>query len=410
MITSSILLISACSSESDNSADDENTIKYAYWDKKQEDLMEDLVEDFNEENPDINVELELTPFDQYFTKLDAAASGGSLPDVFWMNGPNIAKYANNDMIEPIDDYISEDDVDLDNYPDGLKEIYQIDDETYALPKDYDSIALWYNKELFDDADVDYPDESWDWEDMIDAAEKITDESEDIYGIAASIKDSQATFLNTILMNDGYILSDDKEEAGFDDPNTKEGLQKYYDLIDKYDVSPTHEQMETTEADEMFESGSAAMIFQGSYMIPEFKENDYTKENADVAVLPKMEKRTAVIHGLGNVISKESDNKDASWKFVEYLSSEEAAEIQAEHGIIPAYEGAEDAWLDSADFNLQAFLDMADASEPLPVSENTEKWNEIMENTLAEAWSGESSIDKTSEKIDEEIEKILSKEN
>src|SRR5699024_11858379 len=95
-------------------------------------------------------------------------------------------------------------------------------------------------------------------------------------------------------------------------------------------------------------------------IPEFKKNDYTKENADVAVLPKMKKRSGVIHGLGNVIAENSEQKEASWKFVKYLSSEKAAYIQAEHGIIPAYEGAEEAWLDEApEFNLQAFLDMAE---------------------------------------------------
>lgn len=404
------IVVTACSSGDKEDADGKTTITYAYWDKKQEDLMEDLVENFNKDNPDINVELELTPFDQYFTKLDAAATGDSLPDVFWMNGPNIDKYAENDMIEPINDNIEEDDIDLDNYPDGLKEIYQHENETYALPKDYDTIGLWYNKELFDEADVDYPDESWEWEDMVDAAKEITDESEDVYGFAASIKDSQATFLNTILENDGYILSDDKTEAGFDDPNTIEGLQKYYDLIDKHEVSPTHAQMETTKADEMFESGRVAMIFQGSYMIPEFKKNDYTQENADVAVLPKMKKRSGVIHGLGNVVAKNSDKKEAAWDFVKYLSSEEAADIQAEHGIIPAYEGAEEDWLDQApEFNLQAFLDMAEESEPLPVSVETQEWTEVMENTLAEGWSGESSIEDTSKSIDEKIEEILEKE-
>lgn len=138
MIFGLLLLIvsAACSSGEEASSDGKTTIKFGYWDKKQENLMKELVENFNKQHPDIHVKLELTPYDQYFTKLDAAASGGSLPDVFWMNGPNFVKYAANGMIEPIDDYISEDDVDLSPYPEGLLGLYQYDEKTFALPKDY----------------------------------------------------------------------------------------------------------------------------------------------------------------------------------------------------------------------------------------------------------------------------------
>lgn len=182
------------------------------------------------------------------------------------------------------------------------------------------------------------------------------------------------------------------------------------MIDKYKVSPTHAQTETTDANAMFESGKVAMIFQASYMIPEFKENEYTKENADVAVLPKMKKRSNVIHGLGNVIAANSKNKEAAWKFVKYLSSKEAAEIQADSGIIPAYEGTQDAWVEATpEFNLQAFLDMADLSEPYPVSEDTAKWLKEIQDNLAKAWSGQISIDEACNIIDKNVEKVLADE-
>lgn len=405
-----LIVVTGCSSEEGTSADGKTTIRYGYWDKKQQDMMESLIEEFNKDNPNIKVELELTPYDQYFTKLNASASGKNLPDVFWMNGPNFVKYAANDMIEPIDKNISDDNLDLSPYPEGLLGLYQYEEKTYALPKDYDSIGLWYNKELFDGAGVSYPDESWNWDDLVDAAKKLTDKDNGVYGIAAFIQDSQATYFNTILANDGYIISKDKSEAGFDDPNTIEGIQKYHDLIHKYEVSPTHAQMETTEATSMFESGKVAMIFEASYMIPEFKSNEYTNENADVAVLPKMKKRSNVIHGLGNVIASNSKNKEAAWKLVEFLSSEKAARIQADAGIIPAYEGTQQAWLESApNFNLQAFLDMADVSEPYPVSKDTSKWSTIVQDNLAKAWSGQMTVDEACKIIDEEVEKVLAEE-
>lgn len=406
-----LVILAACSSgSSGSSSKDGNTIKYAFWDKNQEKMLKALVEEFNKENPEVNVKLELTPYDQYFTKLDAAASGGGLPDVFWMNGPNFVKYAANDMIEPIDDSISDDNLDLSPYPEGLLGLYQYDEKTYALPKDYDTVGLWYNKKLFDEAGVDYPDDSWKWDDLVKAAKELTNIDEDIYGIAAFTQDEQATYFNTIFANDGYIISEDKKEAGFDDPNTIEGLQKYHDLIHKHKVSPTHAQMETTKATSMFESGKVAMIFEASYMIPQFKENEYTNENADVAVLPEMSKRSNVIHGLGNVIAANSKNKEAAWEFVKFLSSEKAAKIQAKNGIIPAYEGTQDAWVESTpNFNLQAFLDMAEVAEPYPVSKDTSKWSVIIQENIAKAWADQLTVEEASKIIDEEMEEVLANE-
>ncbi|MEC5423444.1 sugar ABC transporter substrate-binding protein [Virgibacillus sp. C22-A2] len=406
-----MVMLAACSSDEEGaSGDEETTIKYAYWDKNQEDMLKDLVEEFNKDNPTIEITLELTPYDQYFTKLDAAASGGGLPDVFWMNGPNFVKYASNDMLESIDESISEDDLDTSPYPDGLLGLYQYEDKTYALPKDYDTIGLWYNKELFDEAGLDYPDESWDWEDLVSAAESLTNPEDETYGIAAFIQDSQATYFNTILAADGYIISKDKTQSGFDDPNTIEGIQKYHDLIHKHEVSPTHVQMETTNATSMFESGKVAMMFQASYMIPQFKANEYTNENVDVAVLPTIKKRSNVIHGLGNVIASNSENKDGAWEFVKFLSSEKAATIQAEAGIIPAYEGTQQSWVEATpNFNLQAFLDMAEVSEPYPVSKDTSKWATIIQDNLAKAWAGQLTVEEASEIINKEMEEILASE-
>lgn len=406
-----VFTLGACSSNDEGaSADGKATIKYAYWDKNQEDMLKDIVKAFNKDYPNIQVKLELTPYDQYFTKLDAAATGGSLPDVFWMNGPNFVKYASNEMLEPINNRIKDDELDLSPYPKGLLGLYQYEDKTYALPKDYDTVGLWYNKKLFDEAGIDYPNEAWKWDDLVEAAKALTNPDKDIYGIAAFIQDAQASYFNTILANGGYIISEDKTESGFDDPNTIDGIQKYYDLIHKHKVSPTHAQMETTDATSMFESGKVAMMFQASYMIPQFKANEYTNEHADVALLPEMQKRSNVIHGLGNVIAKNSENKDAAWKFVTFLSSEKAAVMQAESGIIPAYEGTQDAWTKSTpNFNLQVFLDMAEVAEPYPVSKDTSKWSTIIQDNLTKAWSGQITVEEASEKIDKQMEEVLASE-
>lgn len=396
----------ACSSNDNGKTE----IKYGYWDEKQTDFLEEIVEAFNEEHPDIEVKLEITPFGEYFTKLDAAAQGGGLPDVFWMNGPNFTKYAANDMLAPITENIEDDNIDVSPFPDALLELYEYEGDQYALPKDFDTTALWYNKQLFDDAGVDYPDDSWEWDDLVNAAKELTNPEEDVYGIGAYMQDNQASFWNIIFANDGYIISDDQTKSGFDDPNTIEALEMYHDLIHKHEVSPTHAQMENTDATEMFESGKIAMMYNASYYVPEFKDHDFLKENADVAPLPTLKKKSNVIHGLGNVISANSEHKEEAWEFVKFLASEKAQNIQAEGGLISAYEGTQDAWLESApNFDLEVFLDAADYAEPYPISEDVEKWEAIMLEEIAKAWDGQITVEEAAHNIAQEMDEILAQE-
>mgnify|MGYP001348811180 CR=1 FL=1 len=401
-----IFVLGACSDKSDG----KTKISYAYWDDKQTGFLEKTIEAFNEEHPDIEIVLEITPYAEYFTKLDAAATGGGLPDVFWMNGPNLIKYASNGKLEPLTDFIKEDGLDLSPYPKALVDLYNYDGDQFALPKDFDTNALWYNKEMFDEAGVAYPDETWEWDDLVEAAKKITDPEKDVYGIVSYIQSGQASYWNLIFSNDGYVISEDKKKSGFDDPNTIEALQLYHDLIHVHGVSPTHAQVENSSAVELFQSGKVAMLIMASYYTPMFKEHDYLKDVADVAPLPKMKKRSNVIHGLGNAISADTKEKEAAWEFVKFLASKEAQLIQAEGGLISTYEGTQDAWLKSApQFNLEVFLEAAEYAEPYPISKDVGAWHSIMQQEIAKAWDGQITVEEAAKKIAEEMNAILADE-
>src|SRR5205823_14916166 len=105
--------------------------------------------EFKKTHPNINVQVQVTPFAQYWTKLETAATGGSAADIFWMNGTNIIKYASNNILLQLDDKIQADKVDLNSYPAALVKLYTFSGKHYALPKDFDTVGLWYNKKLFD---------------------------------------------------------------------------------------------------------------------------------------------------------------------------------------------------------------------------------------------------------------------
>ncbi|MEH7331117.1 sugar ABC transporter substrate-binding protein [Neobacillus drentensis] len=402
-----LLGLAGCSNSnttSGNGKDDKVEITYGFWDKKQVPAVEEIVKLFNEKYPNIKVKTELTPYGQYFQKLETAATGGALPDVMWMNGAHVEQYAEGKVILPISDLAKKDNFSLDNYPKSLIDLYTVDGKVYGIPKDFDTTGLWYNKKIFDEAGVPYPDETWDWNKLKEVAKKLTNKDKGIWGYAA-LMGNQGGYYDFIWQNGGYIISDDGKSVGFDQPEAIEAL-KYNISFIKEGLSPTQAQMTETAASELFSSGKIAMMFDGPWMVPEYKNNP----DLNVAVVPKGKQRAVAIHGLSNVIAANTKHKDAAWKFVQFLGSKEAAEIYAKTGtVIPAFNGTQDAWLQSVpNLNLKAFIDGVEYSRPLPSVKSTGEIWQYETDVLKKAWSEEESVEDAVKELTKKANEALSK--
>lgn len=404
-------LMAGCGGSSDKKEGDGGkvTLVYGVWDKNQEPVMQELAKKFEETHKNIEVKVQLTPYKQYWTKVETEAQGGNLPDVFWMNGPNIMKYADAGMLPPIDDKLKDSDLKVEDYPKSLIDLYNVGGKQYGIPKDWDTTAVWYNKEIFDKAKVPYPKADWTWDEMRETAKKLTDKSKGIYGVAAA-QDDQQGYYNTILQAGGSIISEDKKKSGYDQPGGVEGIQCWLDLI-KDGSSPTAEQMLENTPQDLFQSGKVAMVFQGSWMVPQFMKNDAIKDKIDIAPMPKIKKNAAVIHGLSNVIYAKTKHQKEAWELVKFLSSKDANEMVAKSGVvIPAYKPALDIFLKSySSVNLKAYTDSVEYSVMYPVSKNTSKWTTVQDDILKKVWAGQMSAEEGTKKIGEEMNKLLEQE-
>jgi multiple sugar transport system substrate-binding protein len=383
-------------------------LAYALWNKDQAPVMEQLATEFEKSHPEVDVQVQVTPFNEYFTKLQTAIGGGAGPDVFWLNAPNLALYAGQGAAHPLSERVEKDKVDLSVYPQSLVDLYTYEDKLYALPKDLDTIGLWYNKELFDAAKVDYPTDDWTWDDLRSAAKKLTDKEKGVYGITAALTDQQG-YYNTIAQAGGYVVSPDGNSSGYDDPKTIEGLKFWTDLIQD-GVSPTHQQMTDTEPKQLFQSGKVAMFYGGSWQAVSFKAAGEFANKIDVAPLPAGVKDTTIIHGLGNAINAKTKNEDQAWEFVKFLGSKQAADISAETGIvIPAYNGTQDAWLKGfPDYNLKIFLDAIPTATPFPVGRNEAEWQAVEKQKLPAAWTGAQPVDVVARDLAAAMDEVLAK--
>ena len=379
-------------SGTDSGKKEDVTITYAIWDSNQQKGLRKMADEFEAANPGIKINITVTGWADYWTALEAGATGGSLPDTFWMHSNNIYKYASNDMLLNLNDKIKNSKkIEMDKFPKGLTDIYNFKGNQFAIPKDYDTIGLWYNKKMFDAAGVAYPTDKWTWKDLYDAAKKLTKADGSQYGILAPLH-NQEGYYNFVYQNGGKIITADKK-SGYDDPKTIEAMKFYVGLV-KDGLSPK-EFGDAERATDM-QSGKCAMGFFGSWNLSGFTSNEYMAKNFDVAVLPASDNggKASIFNGLGNAIAKNTKHPEEAWKWVEYLSSKEGQTKQAELGVaISAYDGAADAWVNSnKTFNIKVFIDMVKYAQIRPYSNTTGVWEDKAYEALKGAFTGEKTVE------------------
>jgi multiple sugar transport system substrate-binding protein len=365
---------------------EEVTISYGFWDTAQEAAIDSQIEAFKAHFPKITVEKQIVPWADYWTKLQTGIAGGETFDVFWINSANLPVYASAGALLPIDSIIGGDGgVDLANFPTPIVDMYTWDGVHYGIPRDFDTIALFYNKDIFDAAGEAYPDDSWDWDKFHEVATKLTDSSKSIWG--GGLQTSwQENYYNFIFQNGGKLLSDDLKTCVVDSPEASEAFV-YLTGFFSEDLSPSIAvQQSNPVADTLFPAGQVAMMPGGS-----FRAGTYTAADANIAAapLPKGKEQACVTHGLSNVIWANAGHDGASLEFVKFLASQEAESILGESGAtIPAYAGLQQPWLDAnPDMNGQVFIDALTYAHRVPDPPTGFEWQVKLQEVVIDGFAG-----------------------
>ncbi|MFI7613696.1 ABC transporter substrate-binding protein [Nonomuraea terrae] len=400
------VLAAGCGSSGESAADGQVTITYAIWDKNDQPSTEKVIAAFQQANPGVTVKLELTPWEQYWTKLQTAASGGVTPDVFWMNSLNVRMYAKGGIIAPIDESK------VAGLPEAVVDGYRYDGKLYGLPHHVSIPALWYNKRLFDEAGVDHPTADWTWDDVRAAAKKLTDPAKQQFGILAPMLD-QVGYYNTMIQAGGHVISPDGKKSGFDDPASIQGLEFWTGLI-KEKVAPAAEVYGDTDPIQLFQSGRYGMFYGGIWFASTYWADPEFRERVDVAPLPKGPAREGVILlGLANAVSAKTEHPEQAAAFAEFVASEQAQKIISDSGggALSLRPGTQDGWFKTfPSFHLKETYDASmPHGVPYPVSMNTAQWQDVQNKLLADAWAGKRPVADVAKEIAAQMNEILAKE-
>ncbi len=384
---------------------EEVTITYGVWDSAQQAGIEQQIAAFKEVQPNITVEIQLTPWSDYWTKLQTAVAGGEAFDVFWLNSANCPVYASAGALIPVDSVFGEGGLDKANYPKQILDLYNFEGVQYGTPREYDTIALFYNKDIFDAAGEAYPDDTWDWDKFREVAEKLTDEGAGQYGVGLNLG-GQENYTNFVLQNEGRYLNEELTECIVaKDVVAGEALQwNTQFFLDGLTPGPDIQQSNPV-SDMLFPGGVVAMLPGGSFRAKTYHDLGM---NIDVAPLPQGKVRATVIHGLGNVVWSGSKNPGAALEFAKFLGGEDAERILGESGIgLPAYMGLEDTWLTSLEgMNAQVFVDAAEYGVIPQDPVVGPAWQGTLGEEVNKGFAGETPIDVLPQTIEDAVNATL----
>lgn len=389
-------------------------ITFMMWGAPEElTVWQAVVDDFHTANPGIKVNVDVSDWDSYWTKLNTLIAGGTPPDVFAMDAPLFLDWQSRGALLNLQPYIDANPGFLDGFYPQTLTAYKTPDGYYGLPRDFQSIVLFYNKDMFDAAHVAYPTADWTYDDLKTAAKALTlDKNNDgkieQYGLWTDTWDMELFWSEAIWAWGGEIINADHTKTLIGEGPARDAWA-YIDSLYKEGVMPTPATAGEYGAD-LFQSKMAAMTTIGHWAVPGYVQAGI---NFDVAPMPKGPASQATsVNSAGFVISKDTKNADASFKFIQFALSEAGQKRLTELGFaIPVLKSVaeSDTFLKQAgNVNQKVFLDSIAFAHTKPVFKGYEEWAGVVGDGMTPVFDGEAELGPTLDAVVKAADEILSK--
>jgi multiple sugar transport system substrate-binding protein len=306
-----------------------------------------LADAYRKAHPDRTVQLvEASDRKDLLARLSTSIAGGEPPELFLMNYRFYGQFAVKDAIEPLDDRIAASTrIDPADYYPVAMDAFKWRGRQLCLPQNVSSLAVYYNRTLFEKYGVALPKAGWTWNDLLTTATAMTrdaaggvirgTESEGaaqrpaVHGLG--IEPSIIRLAPFVWSNGGEIVDDPDRPTRLtlDGPAAREALKNLVDLRLAYGVVPTDEEVESEDDESRFANGRLAMLLSSRRSTTTFRS--ITGFEWDVAPLPVYRQPAGILHSDAYCMTRGGENKQAAWNFLEYAISAEGQRIIAATG-------------------------------------------------------------------------------
>ena len=356
-----------------------------------------VVKGFEAAHPDIKVNVEVADWDSYWQKLQVQIAGGTPPDVFAMDAPLYMDWQSRGVLLNLQSYLDKEPGILDGvYPVTL-EAYRTADGIYGLPRDFQTIVLYYNKDMFDAGGVAYPTEAWTYDDFRTAAKALTldkdgDGAVDQWGFWDGGYDMEPFWGALVWAYGGDVVNAAAGKTLIGSPEAVAAFQLMSDMWVTDKSMPTEQQLAAYGWDG-FLSGVAAMGVSGHWSIPEYSAVAFKWDIAPMPMGPAG--RATSVNSAGFVIAKDSKNPEAAWEFVKYAFSDAGQAELAKIGLaIPVRMSVAEsaAYLGQATkIDHSIYVKALDYARMKPVFKGYEEWSGAVGDALHMIWTEEMSV-------------------
>ncbi|MEO0968060.1 MAG: ABC transporter substrate-binding protein, partial [Cyanobacteria bacterium J06639_18] len=301
------------------------TVKLSGWGASptEQKLLKQVLKDFETANPGIKVKYEEIS-DQYMDVIKTRLIGDAAPDVFYLDGLEAPFLMSQNVLEPLNDYITPE-FDISDFQPVLLNSFKYNDQIYGLPKDYSTLALFYNLKAFNEAGLEKPPATWD--ELRLYSRKLTtynnkDNRVKHYGFGETLELARQAY--KIKAFDGQVV-DKSGNAVFASPSGLKGLQLVVDQYIRDRTSAQKTDVGTNSGSEMFGQGKVAMTIEGNWAIPYLQET-YPQLKFATAEVPRINgKAGTMAFTVAYVMNKQTKHKPEAWKLISYLTGKEGME-------------------------------------------------------------------------------------
>ncbi|TQL03279.1 sugar ABC transporter substrate-binding protein [Cellulomonas sp. SLBN-39] len=366
------LTLTACSGDSGD--DGTKTLTFMFRGGPDEKAAYEAAIDRYTEATGVEVEMIVTDADQYATKLQAAVAGNNVPDVFYIEQATLQSYVSSGILMDITDEVAESGVDLDNIWQYGVDSYRFDGTVqgtpdgalYGLPKDVGPFSFGYNKTMLEEAGIALPDpdEPLTWEEFVEICKTLTTDTDgdgavDQWGTGLNV---QWNLQSMVWSNGGDWTNADHTQVTVDTPEFAEALQKFADLTNVDQVTPSASDAATLDTYQRWMAGEIGFFPVGPWDVSVYNDLDF---EYDLIPWPTVGDAGSAtwLGSLGIGVSAMTEHPQEAVNLVTYLSADaEAQQTLVDANIqIPNLIDVAEEWAaaeDAEPANRQEFLDIA----------------------------------------------------
>ena len=412
-VATAALALAACSPGADDGDDggsgesgDVTPVTFRLWDEAAAAAYEDSFAAFTEQHPDIKVEIETVPWANYWEQLPLDLQAGEMADIFWTNTSNFGRYADAGNLMNITETLGDD---HDEWTSGSADLYTRDDVLWGVPQLTDSIGLFYNKTVLDEAGVDPTTLTWSPEESEDTLlPALLDLTTDSAGVTAgedgfdpddvavwgfnAQNDLQAIYIDFLAQNGAQYQ--DGDQYAFDSPEGVEAFQYLVDLINTHHVSPSAADTNANGdlARDLFVQGKMALFQSGQYSLPAMADIGDSFEWGIAPMVAGPEGRIGVVHSVAALGNAATENPEAVAEVLSWMGSAEGQTVLGESGaLFPAAVDAQQSFTDYWDgqgVDTTAFVEQAAGeTTPAPVGPNANAGAEAINGYFPDMFAG-----------------------